>query len=118
MSVSSMFRPRILPSGQSRGILKPPREAGESGLAWQSSQPGGAGSVFSRFMWGRRNGRCSLRPLAGLLSSTGYGVGKVLVALFLVIALALFLVIAFFANVAHWPCFWLSHGPLFGYHTQ
>jgi len=40
------------------------------------------------------------------------------VALFSVITLALFSVIAVFANAAQWPCFRLSNGPLFGYHTQ
>ena len=118
MSLSSMFWPRILPFEQSRGILELPREDGRKRTRPAPIPTGGDRLRFLSFHVGGRNGRCSVRPLAGLLSSIGYWFGKVQVALFSVIALALFSVIAFFSKVAQWPCFRLSNGPLFGYHTQ
>jgi hypothetical protein len=118
MNLSSIFRPRLLPSERSRDILQLPREDGRKRTRRAPIPTGGDRLRFLSFHVGRRNGRRSLHPLAGLLSSTGYWFGKVPVDLFSVITLALFSVIAFFANMAQWPCFRLSTGPLFGYHLQ
>jgi hypothetical protein len=118
MNLPSIFRPRLLPSERSRDILQLPREDGRKRTRLAPILIGGSRLRFLSFHVGRRNERRSLHPLAGLPSSRDYWFGKVPVALFSVITLALFSVIAFFANMAQWPCFWLSTGPLFGYHLH
>jgi len=118
MSLSFVFWPRFLPFQPSRGILKLPREDGRKRTRLAPIPIGGSWLRFLSFHMGRRRGRGNVPSPADLLSNTGYGVGKVPVALFSVIALALFSVIASFAQVAQWPCFRLSSGPLFDYHIQ
>jgi hypothetical protein len=46
-----------------------------------------------------------LRKEPSFISGTAYWLGKVRVALFSMIALALFSVIASIATTANWPCF-------------
>jgi hypothetical protein len=118
MNLPSIFRPKLLPYERSRDILQLPREDGRKRTRLVPILIGGSRLRFLSFHVGRRNGRRSLHPLAGLLSSTDYWFGKVPVALFSVITLALFSVITLFVNMAQWLCFRLSTGPLFGYHSH
>jgi hypothetical protein len=118
MSLSFSFRPRLLPSEQSRDILQLPREDGRKRTRRAPILIGGSWLRFLSFLVGERSGKCNVHPSVGLPSGRGYWFGKVQVALFSVIAPALFSIIAFFAKVAQWPCFRLSTGPLFGYHLQ
>jgi hypothetical protein len=118
MNLPYIFQPRPLPFEQSRGILKLPREDGRKRTRLAPIPIGGSWLRFLSFHVGESSGRCNVHPSAGRLSSPGYWFGKVPVALFSVITLALFSVIAFFAKAAQWPCFRLSNGPLFGYHLH
>ncbi len=118
MNSPSIFQPRALPFGQSRGILKLPREDGRKRTRLAPIPSGGRWLRFLSFHVGESGGRYTVHSPAGLPSCTGYWFSKVLVALFSVITVALFSVIAFFAKAAQWPCFRLSTGPLFGYHIQ
>ena len=97
--------------GETYGILGLAQaETGESDQAQCPAQLGRAGSVFSRFM---RGDGCS-RPAVLRLVFWSCCFGKVQVALFSVIALALFSVITFWARLAKWPSFRLSRGLVFG----
>ncbi len=118
MNFLSIFRPRALPFGQSRGILKLRREDERKRTRLAPIPGRGSWLRFLSFHVGESGGRYNVHPPAGLPSCTGYWFSKVPVALVSVIALALFSVIAFFAKVAQWPSFRLSTGPLFGYHIH
>jgi len=90
MSLSFVFWPRFLPFQPSRGILKLPREDGRKRTRLAPIPIGWSWLRFLSFHVGRRRGRGNVPSPADLLSNTGYGVGKVPVALFSVIKWASF----------------------------